>query len=322
MQVIYKTTPHTRKFGIELEVSPNIHKTNIGLLVEDYEMFYGTARSVKVTSDSNGWATTDANAYWHIKRDSTCGPKGKGHDYGWEIASFIGKTASDLEIISGCADWLAENGVQTNNNCGYHIHVDISDFSPERVGLLLARWLKIEYCVLSACADRRINNPYCNFLNLRRLSQNANYNPESLAEFWDHMAPINLSTHDNMDKRYTVNMIGYRIGQLRPAYTRKTIEFRFPECLLSSAHVVNWVRFLLCFVDDCFHATSAPVDLRPAETILETFQFSGLQNIEDFYLLDQQLYNTKLWFLKKIQEREGSSWRKEASELLAFMQQL
>jgi hypothetical protein len=323
MQVIFKTTPHTRKFGIELEVSPSINKSNLGLLIEDYELYFGSARAVRVTSDSNGWATTDANDYWHVKRDSTCGPKGKGHDYGWEIASFIGKTESDLEDIAGAADWLSEHGIQTNDNCGYHIHVDISDFSSERAGLLLARWLKIEYCVLASCAQRRINNPYCNLLNLRRVSQNATYKPTGLSRFWDQMAPANLSTHDNLDKRYTVNMIGYRIGEMKTNYTRKTVEFRFPECLLSRPHVANWVRFLLCFVDDCAKTSIVPNDLKPAETLLETLRLVGLQNKENFYLLDEHLQDTKMWFLQKIKDNtSGSNFSQEASELLAFMQQL
>ena len=149
-QVIFKTTPHTRKFGVELEVSPFIHKSAIGLLLEDFELFFGTGRAVRVTSELKGWAMTDNNSYWHVKYDSTCGPKGKPHDYGWEIASFIGRSEQDLEIISNAAKWLADSGVQTNNNCGYHIHIDVSDFTPEGIGLLLANWLKIEYSVLSS----------------------------------------------------------------------------------------------------------------------------------------------------------------------------
>jgi hypothetical protein len=319
MQVIFKNTPHNRKFGVELEVSPNIHKSQIGVMLEDYEMFYGTARPVVVTPEKTGWAFTNGNSYWHVKYDSTCGPIGKPHDYGWEVASFIGKTEDDLDVISGAGDWLADHGVKTNNNCGYHIHVDVSDFTSENMAILLARWLKIEFFVMSACASRRINNPYCQLLNMRKITENAYYNPDSLVKFWDRMAPHNLGVHDNMDKRYTVNTIGFRLGQINHSYTRKTVEFRFPECLLSGAHIGNWVRLLLCFVEESYKS-KPPESIQKSSSLSETLQILGLQGSDSFYLLEPKLSDTKIWFLQKIIAESGkSSYAEEAQELLAFI---
>ena len=188
---------------------------------------------------------------------------------------------------------------------------------------MLARWLKIEYCVWAACAKRRVNNLGCGLLNSRKASRGIDYHPEELRMFWEGMAPENLSTHDNYDKRYTVNTIGYRIGQIKHSYSRKTVEFRFPESLLNADHIGNWVRFLLCFVDDCCNATIPPKDVSAVSTILEALQLVGLQSSEDFYLLDQKLYDAKMWFLQRIDGRkDGSIYGKEPSELLAFMQQI
>jgi len=320
MQVIFKKTPYTRKFGVELEVSPDVHKTKIGTLIEDFELYYGTGRTVKVTPGVNGWDITNANNYWHVKYDSTCGPLGKPHDSGWEIASFIGRTEEDLEIISGVGEYLADSGVSTNRNCGYHIHIDVSDFTPDRMAVLIARWLKIEFSVMSACPPRRINNPHCQFLNLRKITENAYYNPERLEDFWNRMAPNNLGAHDNPDKRYTVNTIGYRNGQFNPGYSRKTVEFRFPECLLDKKHIANWVMILLCFVDDCYNTTVAPKNIQKSQSLTESLQLLGLQGDENFYLLEEKLCDAKMWFLQKIKEEcSNSSYAKEAEDLLAFI---
>lgn len=323
MQVIFKTTPHTRSFGVELEVSPNIHKKKIGLLLEDYEMFYGRARSVRVTSGTNGWEETNRNAYWHVKYDSTCGPVGKGHDSGWEIASFIGRTEEDLDHIAGAAEWLGERGLSTNTNCGYHIHVDISDFSPERVGLMLARWLNIEFHIMAATAKHRLTNPYCQLLWLRRIALGVDYDPQKLKAFWNRMAPVNLNPHDNLDKRYTVNTVGYRAGQVDPFYPRKTVEFRFPECLLQRDHVANWVRLLLCFVEECRLAEEPPKDVQRVGSMVDALRIIGLQSESDFYLLDEKLSATKFWFLQKVaSECKTEFYGEEAAKLLAFIGQL
>jgi hypothetical protein len=320
MEVAFKTTPYTRKFGVELEVSPDLHKSKIGMFLEDFETFFGSARSVRVTPGAKGWDETNDNSYWHVKYDSTCGPIGKPYDSGWEIASFIGKTQNDLNVISGAGEWLGYRGLSTNDNCGFHIHVDVSDFTPERVGLLIARWLKIEFYVMSACPSRRIINPYCQFLNVRKLTQNVCYDPLRLSKFWNDMAPRDLGVHDNSDKRYTVNTIGYRIGQMvDPMYSRQTVEFRFPECLLEKSHIDNWVRLLLCFVDDCKNAKSAPDNIQRS-SLAEVLQFLGFKGTKDFFILDKELLETKIWFLKKIKkESSRTSYAKEAADLLAFM---
>jgi len=323
MQVIFKTTPYTRKFGVELEVSPDVHKTKIGTLLEDFELWCGTGRSVKVTPGIKGWDDTKSNSYWHVKYDSTCGPKGKLEDHGWEIASFIGRTAGDLRIISSAGEWLGQQGISTNDNCGYHIHIDVSDFSPERMGLLIARWLKIEFYVMSACAQRRLMNPYCQFLNIRKLIRHASYRPTNLKQFWNDMSPENLAPHDNADKRYTVNTIGYKIGQLNPIYSRQTVEFRFPECVLNKDHIGNWVRLLLTFVDDCFNTMSVPENIHNSSSLSDVMQIMGLQGEQDFFVLDKELLEAKKWFLQKINHQSGGTvYAKEASDLLAFISEI
>lgn len=321
LPLTFKTTPHTRKFGIELEVTPNFTKNEIGMLLEDFELFYGQGRPVRVQPGFQGWADTHANDYWHVKYDSTCGPLGAGHDFGWEVASYIGRSEGDLERMAGAAEGLHRAGLKTNQNCGFHIHIDVADFSPTQIGILIAHWLRIEFCIISACPRHRLQNIYCQLLNFRRLTQGAAYNPLNPLNFWEQMAPLNLNTHRNYDKRYTLNLIGYRIGQEKPYYSRQTAEFRFPACMLDDNHVKNWVRLLLCFVDSVKRA-KAPDELKTT-SVDEALQIIGLKGTDKFILLDEKLSDTKKWFLKNIQAySEPTAYGTEAVKELAFIDQI
>lgn len=320
MKTIFKSDLYKRKFGVELEVSPDIHKLRIGGFLKEFESYFNPSRLVKVTPGVNGWDETNSNNYWHVKYDSTCGPLGKNHDHGWEIASFIGRNKRDLEEISLAGDWLKKHGVSTNDNCGYHIHVDISDFSSERVALLIARWLKIEFFMLSACESRRTFSPYCASLHSRVKEKKVTYDPMFLTRFWDDISPTNLCVHDNYDKRYTINTIGYKIGQSVPSYSRKTVEFRFPECSLSKPHISNWVKILLCFVNQCYESDVVPENIDRLSSIEDALKIIGLKGEKDFYLLSRELLNTKLWFLHKIKKNcINQHYAKQASELINFL---
>ena len=87
-QFTYQEFPEKRRFGVEIEVSNNISKKDLGNVIEEYETIYLSPlkkrkRAVKVTTGVEGWAQTKKNTYWHVKFDRTCGPRGKNFDHGW-----------------------------------------------------------------------------------------------------------------------------------------------------------------------------------------------------------------------------------------------
>ena len=202
--------------------------------------------------------------------------------------------------------------MKTKDNCGFHIHIDISDFSPEQVGIMIARWLKIEFYVMSACPMRRLNNPYCQLLNIRKIGKS--YYPEEIKRFWDDMAPRDLGSHENHDKRFSVNTIGYRIGETKnPYHSKKTVEFRFPECLLKSEHIKNWIRLLILFVQESKNSYP-PNNVFKCVTLVDSLRILGFEDI-----LDEDISNVKCWFLNKIvKESIASEYASQASDLLAF----
>lgn len=321
MQVVYKELPSKRRFGVELEVSATISKYTIGDLLTSYEENLGSGRDVVVTPGIKGWSETRQNKYWHVKYDSTCGPKGKGKDHGWEVASYIGKGYRDLTRIVSLADYLRCSGVETNRNCGLHIHVEAKDLTPHHMGVLMARWLKLEPLLVSVCDPYRSGNKYCKSLRQRwELIRWQGYLPQLPQQFWRDMSPRDFHTHNNEEKKYTLNTVGWAIGQVFKSHDRQTIELRLPECILSTEHVLNWTRLMLNFIEGCKDAT-APEDLTVAPTIRSVLELLNLQGSGDFYLLDKKLLDTKLWFLRKVCETSHLDYTLlgDAHEMVEFI---
>ena len=332
MHVGYRELPSNRKFGVELEVSNSCTKKRIGGFLKEFEEKEGTDRLVKVTpgKGSGGWAETRRNDYWHVKYDSTCGPAGKYLDYGWEVASYIGRGCRDIKRISKAAGYLKECGVETNRNCGLHIHVEAGDLTKSQVGLLIARWLKVEPYLVQICDPSRNKNFYCKTLSSRLYDKNLTYNPYDMLSLWELMSPQNLQTHNNDEKKYALNFVGYAISKTLYIdyrhYDRPTIELRLPECRLDSEHVANWTRLFLNFVDSCMiYPTPGPSQIcTETEDIHEIMSYLGLQEKRGFWILDKELLDTKKWLLNKIVESSRTSLiiTRQTEDLLDFISHL
>jgi len=300
-EILYQEFPNQRRFGVELEVSNNISKQEIGVIINEYEFFYSLNRkNVRVTAGPEGWAQTRDNDYWHVKFDRTCGPLGKKIDHGWEIASYIGSNIEDVNHISRLARFLKNAGAEVNLNCALHVHVEVKDFNEHKMGILLSMWLKIENFLLMACHPSRFNNQYCMPIR-RKLGRCSNwYDPECPEQVWKNLRPCNLNIHNNHDKRETLNTVGFATATCNPFFTRNTVELRLPECMLDEFHVKNWIRLIVNFVECSNKKMSAPKDLKPAKNIKEALNYLGLSGEEEFLILCPDLVSTKAWFLRKI----------------------
>ena len=326
MQVKYRQLPTDRSFGIELEVSKTLSKKAIGDIISDYEISYGACRHVRVSTGDGyrGWEESRGNLYWHVKYDSTCGPLGKGKDHGWEIASFVANLA-DLEHICFVSSELAECGVVTNRNCGLHVHVNARDLTPHQIGLMLACWIKAEPYLFAICDESRKDNKYCKSLYPRALDL-ATYNPDNLTDFFNQMKPTNFGSHNNSQKKYTLNTQGYAIYKIHEWYDRPTVELRMPECILDQDHIGNWTKLFLNFVESCkCDLLPIPSDILPSSSVEESMKYLGLHGEDEFFLLDEDILNVKKWFLRKLSVSSKNNEEKtasEASKWLEFVSQI
>lgn len=318
-QITFQELPE-RRFGVELEVSNNLSKDQIWQAVYDFESSQFTFKEVKATAGPEGWSQTNDNSYWHVKFDRTCGPKGKPYDSGWEIASYIGSGSYDVSHISKVAQAVKNAGAETNLNCGFHVHVETKDFSINNMATLMARWLKIEDLLMSICHNSRRNNIHCVALRKKYSDVLSSYNRAIPEWLWYAISPIDLNIHNNNDKRVTLNTVGYASYMLDKKFRRPTVELRLPECLLEESHVKNWVCLILNIIESAKHASDAPENLNPAKDLNEALRYLGLSGGENFFVFDEYLLNTKIWFLNKIiSVSDNTEMVDQAKKLLEFI---
>lgn len=318
MRVLYKEVP-SRRFGVELEVSNDYPKHYIADCLKEYECLTKD-KAVLITPGDKGWAESKGNCFWHVKYDSTCGPMGKYHDHGWEVASYVGQGANDAHHIAGAAAYLSYYGLETNQNCGLHIHVEIADFISRDVGAMFSRWLRVEPYLYHICRSSRHDNIYCRTL-WSRYREKCLYYPSYASDLWSLMGPTDFSTHNNAEKKYALNTVGYAIGQFNNDHKRKTVELRIPECRLSEPHVRNWTLLFLNFVDSCDGA-EYPKSAKVASTLKEILYYLGLGGRDNLIFCDSDLLGAKCWFLKKLSEARFDKISDEAKEHLEFISRI
>ena len=277
-----------RKFGIELEVGNEYTPEQIKNMIAQV--------SKKNVIATTNWQNTENNSFYHVKWDSTCGPKGKHKDNGWEIATFVASGYKDLLEIQQVVRHI-KSKLHVNNNCGLHIHVDVSDFNTSQMGILLAHWFKIEGWIYEMLPMHRFSNIYCQPLSLK-------YQKVTLAkkytggEFWEIVRPHNYQLHENHDKRVAFNTVSY-LRYLATGGGRATVELRAPEGTLDPEIVVGWARFMVNFVST-IKKRKMPSNLFTALDVDEFFVMSGLDKADEFSVLSPGLFKTKIWMLKRL----------------------
>lgn len=319
MEVTYRCFSSKRKFGIELEVEKNKTQEEIVGAIQDV--------ATKTIQQTGGyWAQSTHNDYWHVKYDSTCGPKGKGKDNGgWEIASFVASGYKDLLEIEKVANALAALGCNVNDNCGFHIHADLSDFTKEQVSIMVAYWLKVETWISQAVPSIRTESKYCKLISkakAKKIKTDMQYEPVKL---WDIVKPTNFSVHDNNQKKMSLNMVGIAQkmhyldhGSGVPSGVRQTAELRLPEGTLDGTEVKNWVRLFILFVETCKSA-KMPENVAPASSIEDLMKYLGFADPDKFYLLSKGLHETKMWLLRRIKCHGTHKSKREATDKLKFI---
>jgi hypothetical protein len=280
-----------RPFGVELESHPVLSGNEIVDIVKN-----NSRRQVIKTK----WKQTFSNDFWHVKTDSTCGG---GKLKGWEIASF--KACGYKELIEICkvSKALRKGGLKCGEDCGFHVHVDISDFSIEQAAVLLAYWVKIEKIVLKSVPYFRTKNKYCRSISSKIKSKNKKWNA---LDFWNCHKPKDKSIHLNKDKRVTMNLVNYVTFIEDPSlfHGRSTAEFRFPDGTFNERDIRNWVVFFVNFVDNIKNK-QMPEDLVCVSKIDELLGICGIKNEKN-----------KKWFFQRISvfdtEKKWKNYQKKA----------
>lgn len=221
-----------RKIGIELELNP---RTRTDMLLS-MPMLSSTVRNALATvpgaaplSANHGYYHSDGRT-WDVKVDSSCG---------FEVVS----PALTLDA-AGHNDQLRAvvNGVramqpQLGTNCGFHVHIDVSDFSWRDLQKLLILWTRYEPFFFEMQPPSRHGNSFC-----ARVRNGWN---ETAATSWTELL---TTTTERTFRQRVMGLPRYRALNLTHFFASGRVEFRLGAATMNYSTVRHWAMTLLALV--------------------------------------------------------------------------
>lgn len=298
MQIDFQKFSNQRNFGIELEIGNEVALNTIATVIKQTSSY---------PLRSNLYNRSVNNNCWDLKLDGSCGRFTDDYginEGGFEVASFKASGMKQLRHIGKIANKMKKIGVKTNNNCGLHVHVDISDFTEEDAGKLVAAWLCVEKTLLAASPTRRRCNKYClplrNFNNSTSDYLKSDGSGLDYLKVWEHFKPSSTNPHNNVHRRRTMNLLNYYRFKKIKNYKRSTVEFRFPEGTLVEANVTNWTKLLVNFVSGIKNL-HYDLNFSKKHSLHDVLFILGLgHNDQIFTILSDALRDAKIWLLRRL----------------------
>jgi len=257
---------YNRSFGIEIEANGKDIKPQMNAC--QTIKLLGHPAQVRLHEQTHN------NDIWIIKPDNSCG---------FEICSPVMNSYREIHETAKIVDSLREAGIQTDNRCALHVHINVGDMPQRQIAKILAYWIKFEPIFFDSVPPYRKHNRYCRCIGLHPwFSHNMDIRPDKLI----HKLGVN--------KYFSINTIHMVNG------SRCTIEFRLAESKLDPLLVKNWTLLLLNFVETV-------KDFPTPKKYKSGDKWSSLLWLErsDFFNkipLEQDLKN---WFLKRIKDNKA-----------------
>lgn len=214
-----------RQFGIEMEIAGITRETALAAL-----------HAVNINVESEGY-NHDTRNHWKLVSDSSV----RG---GFEVVSPILSGEAGLAEAEIVARALDDAGATVNSTCGLHVHFDASDLNLDHLKTIMHRYAdhESEIDAFMPASRRGNSNQYC--MSLQQLCWAA----------IDDAASIRSLVNAQGSRYYKVNLQSF----LRHG----TIEFRQHSGTVNAAKIINWVRFLAAFIEQCKAMTgTAPAEL-------------------------------------------------------------
>ena len=208
--------PFTRRFGFEFECLTNtVTRPQLQAAVLTVP---GQAATV------SNYGRENNNSQWVVKTDSSCG---------WEVASRVMSSAADLRTGTDVVSAMQRAGAKVDRRCGFHVHVEVADFTKDQVATMIQWWVKFERFITDVLDPSRKHNNYCE---------------QASCNFTGNMA---YSTADTLNCNCGRGALNTAIinWHSEPNSGYRRVEFRIAQGTNNFVDVKNWVRFLLTFVE-------------------------------------------------------------------------
>lgn len=220
-----------RHFGIEMEL--------VGLTTSQAVQILATC-GVAHSTDT-GYRHSDYNV-WKVQDDSSI-----RYDNGaCEVVSRkLPCNEEGYTEVRAVARALARAGARVNRSCGLHVHLSADDLTVDHVRAILRRYMAAEPTFDSMMpASRRDNqNQFCQSLN-RFLN-------DRVMDSWRSPETRNQRFNAATTFQGLIDVVHNRYAKVNITnlVRRGTIEFRQHSGSVNATKILNWVQFLVTFVD-------------------------------------------------------------------------
>ena len=294
----------TQRFGIEIEMTGITRKKAAEVIAEYFgtESFYlGTYYKTYGAKDRQGrtWKTTyDASI---IAQKKSGGRTVRAADeYKCEVVSPI-LTYEDMADLQEIIRQLRHKGAFVNSQCGIHIHVDASRYTPQTLRNLVNIIASKEDILYKALRIDPARMRWCKKTNERLLEAINRRKPqtmEALKDIWYAGSTRGRDEHYNDTRYHGLN--------LHSTFTKGTVEFRLFNSTTHAGEIKAYIQFCLAVSHQAL--TQKKASARKTVTDNEKYAFRCW--MLRLGLSGDEFKTCRLHFLKHLEG--NSAWRNAA----------
>ena len=294
----------TQRFGIEIEMTGITRKKAAEVIAEYFgtESFYiGTYYKTYGAKDRQGrtWkATYDSSII--AQKKSGGRTVGANDTYKCEIVSPI-LTYEDLPDLQEIVRQLRHKGAFVNSQCGIHIHVDASRYTPQTLRNLVNIIASKEDILYKALQIDPARLRWCKKTNERLLETINRKKPETmeaLKDIWYAGSSRGRNEHYNDTRYHGLN--------LHSTFTKGTVEFRLFNSTTHAGEIKAYIQFCLAVSHQAL--TQKKASARKTVTDNEKYAFRCW--MLRLGLSGDEFKTCRLHFLKHLEG--NSAWRNAA----------
>ena len=199
-----------------------------------------------------GGVTTSSFNTWKATSDGSVRGMRSG-DLPFELVSRVLHTDLDwADEVRLAVGNIIDGGVSVNQTTGFHVHLGAAHLPLATLKTIIRRWSSFEAIFDSLQPSDRRSNSYCrsNVLTAEQTRKLDRANGlDDLAVLFGHMS-------EDRYRRLNLQPLTMRHNSDRAL---GTIEVRLAAGTFDAEKIINWVRLLLSFVDECGRQAGLPV---------------------------------------------------------------
>lgn len=212
----------------------------------------------------------DNISYAHTVSDSSI--KEHGEYEGFEVVSDKILWPKDVSQIVDIIQTVNNYDVKINRSCGYHIHLDTTNFDYKQIAKLMMFYIVFEDVILSFLPFSRRTNSFCKLLKNRISLEdiNAVRDRDQLEQLWYKIKVLTEREQARLNSYKSEKYHGSRYAgaNFHSVFFRNSLEIRYHSATLNAEKIINWIALHKTIVDRV--KTEENIDYNRIQTTLNS----------------------------------------------------